>query len=411
MGTYKKINNPEDLADLMRKLGEKKREIQQANREESLGKKLFEEKVSSELFKPIVKATKEQIETQKKVGDEQTKVLKAIEEGIEQQRLPLIDVQWKMIEEGTALSPSVRYTTVSPEVINAMLGTYRKDSSFGLSKSQGRRTITDPMKWYFANTSNLVTIRADGKIVHEEAGGNKLGQYHLTNGLAALLFLQNPLQPNYQITIRDKENYKDMLTNAGKLASIQDNRATPGRKPQFIREHILDQDFPQPDFEGEGLKLPKLLPEHVKGKPYRLNGDKFGSLKIDLPLLYRNHLKVKKGGRIIFNEPFNGDDLKDLLMKRLNRKRSYDPKAVGTFNKLVNLSDLPKHAPSSKATIKPMYYNSPEDLAQKVLTDIAAFKAGNGMVKDKIKYGLAELLEIGEITKDVYKDYLNKVFK
>ena len=156
--------------------------------------------------------------------------------------------------------------------------------------------------------------------------------------------------------------------------------------------------------EGNGLK---------KYNPYKIRqNNTFGNLYIDPNELVKGHLKAYKNNKLVLSQKIDAS-LFDLLTKRYNSNKDYSNKAIETFNKLLELSSLPKLGSgvhSKKANLNVIYYSNPNDLLKKLELLSSAKKAGNTGVDNDINSILDELLRCGAVSKSVYKQLYKNIF-
>lgn len=94
--------------------------------------------------------------------------------------------------------------------------------------------------------------------------------------------------------------------------------------------------YNNPPSIGHGIVQPNKVYD-----PYKMSGDGiFGAVKIDVPKLKRGVLHAyKKGKQIAYQDiPY---DLHELLTKKYNPRKKYDPNAVQLFQKLFKHSEMP----------------------------------------------------------------------
>ena len=128
--------------------------------------------------------------------------------------------------------------------------------------------------------------------------------------------------------------------------------------------------------KGSGIRKYK----QPKRNAYKISGSAYGNLSVDVPKL-KNEMKLNvfRGGKIIYQADAD-KSLVDLLTKRFNPRRSYSLNAVKIFNDLNLLANLPRHPSSGKSKLLGsgvVYYNDPNELAERMKILVGSMAAGN----------------------------------
>ena len=153
-----------------------------------------------------------------------------------------------------------------------------------------------------------------------------------------------------------------------------------------------------------------------KRNAYKISNSSYGNLSVDVPKL-KNEMKlnVRRGGKIIYQADAD-KSLVDLLTKRFNPKKSYSMNAVKIFNDLNLLANLPKHPSSGKSKLigsGVVYYNNPNELAERMKILVGSIAAGNNspVLKNDLSMINDEFLKIGAIDKTTHKKFYDKYLK
>ena len=156
--------------------------------------------------------------------------------------------------------------------------------------------------------------------------------------------------------------------------------------------------------QGSGIRKYK----QPKRNAYKISDSSFGNLSVDVPRL-KNEMKLNvfRGGKIVYHADAD-KSLVDLLTKRFNPKRSYSLNAVKIFNDLNLLANLPKHPSSGKSKLLGsgvVYYNDPNELAERMKILVGAIAAGNNspVIKNDLSMINDEFLKIGAIDQTIHE--------
>ena len=164
--------------------------------------------------------------------------------------------------------------------------------------------------------------------------------------------------------------------------------------------------------QGSGIRKYK----QPKRNAYKISDSSFGNLSVDVPRL-KNEMKLNvfRGGKLIYHADAD-KSLVDLLTKRFNPKRSYSLNAVKIFNDLNLLANLPRHPSSGKSKLLGsgvVFYNNPNELAERMKILVGAMAAGNNspVIKNDLSMINDEFLKIGAIDPTIHEKFYKKYIK
>ena len=164
--------------------------------------------------------------------------------------------------------------------------------------------------------------------------------------------------------------------------------------------------------QGAGIRKYK----QPKRNAYKISGSAYGNLSVDVPKL-KNEMKLNvfRGGKIIYQADAD-KSLVDLLTKRFNPRSSYSLNAVKIFNDLNLLANLPRHPSSGKSKLLGsgvVYYNDPNELAERMKILVGSMAAGNNspVIKNDLAMINDEFLKIGAIDKQIHEKFYKKYLK
>ena len=164
--------------------------------------------------------------------------------------------------------------------------------------------------------------------------------------------------------------------------------------------------------QGTGIRKYK----QPKRNAYKISDSSYGNLSVDVPKL-KNEMKLNvfRGGKLIYRADVD-KSLVDLLTKRFNPKRSYSLNAVKIFNDLNLLANLPRHPSSGKSKLLGsgvVYYNNPNELAERMKILVGAMAAGNNspVIKNDLSMINDEFLKIGAIDQTIHEKVYKKYIK
>ena len=122
------------------------------------------------------------------------------------------------------------------------------------------------------------------------------------------------------------------------------------------------------------------------------------------------------GSRKLIYQADADKSLVDLLTKRFNPRRSYSMNAVKIFNDLNLLANLPRHPSSGKSKLLGsgvVYYNDPNELAERMKILVGSMAAGNNSPVNKNDLTMIndEFLKIGAIDQTTHEKFYKKYLK
>ena len=164
--------------------------------------------------------------------------------------------------------------------------------------------------------------------------------------------------------------------------------------------------------KGTGIRKYK----QPKRNAYKISDSSYGNLSVDVPrLMNEMKLNVFRGGKIIYQADAD-KSLVDLLTKKFNPRRSYSMNAVKIFNDLNLLANLPRHPSSGKSKLLGsgvVYYNDPNELAERMKILVGSMAAGNNspVIKNDLAMINDEFLRIGAIDKQIHEKFYKKYIK
>ena len=164
--------------------------------------------------------------------------------------------------------------------------------------------------------------------------------------------------------------------------------------------------------KGTGIRKYK----QPKRNAYKISGSAYGNLSVDVPKL-KNEMKLNvfRGGKIIYQADAD-KSLVDLLTKRFNPRKKYSMNAVKIFNDLNLLANLPRHPSSGKSKLLGsgvVYYNNPNELAERMKILVGSMAAGNNspVIKNDLAMINDEFLKIGAIDQTTHEKFYKKYLK
>ena len=164
--------------------------------------------------------------------------------------------------------------------------------------------------------------------------------------------------------------------------------------------------------QGSGIKKYK----QPKRNAYKISDSSYGNLSVDVPrLINEMKLNVFRGGKLIY-EADADKSLIDLLTKRFNPRKRYSLNAVKIFNDLNLLANLPRHPSSGKSKLLGsgvVYYNDPNELAERMKILVGSMAAGNNspVIKNDLSMINDEFLRIGAIDQTMHEKFYKKYIK
>ena len=164
--------------------------------------------------------------------------------------------------------------------------------------------------------------------------------------------------------------------------------------------------------QGSGIRKYK----QPKRNAYKISDSAYGDLSVDVPRL-KNEMKLNvfRGGKLIYRADAD-KSLVDLLTKRFNPRSSYSLNAVKIFNDLNLLANLPRHPSSGKSKLLGsgvVFYNDPNELAERMKILVGAMAAGNNspVIKNDLSMINDEFLKIGAIDQTIHEKFYKKYIK
>ena len=181
---------------------------------------------------------------------------------------------------------------------------------------------------------------------------------------------------------------------------------------RYLKTIAKVSDVPLYTKKGTGIRKYK----QPKRNAYKISDSSYGNLSVDVPKL-KNEMKLNvfRGGKLIYHADAD-KSLVDLLTKRFNPKRSYSLNAVKIFNDLNLLANLPRHPSSGKSKLLGsgvVFYNDPNELAERMKILVGAMAAGNNspVIKNDLSMINDEFLKIGAIDQKIHEKFYKKYIK
>ena len=229
-----------------------------------------------------------------------------------------------------------------------------------------------------------------------------------------------------QVTKKERKKISDKITGIKNKKGL-----TPTQKDEEVKQLEKQRDRERPIFDNylTTITMVQAIPKYTKKKgsgirkykqpkrnAYKISDSSFGNLSVDVPKL-KNEMKLNvfRGGKIVYHADAD-KSLVDLLTKRFNPKRSYSLNAVKIFNDLNLLANLPKHPSSGKSKLLGsgvVYYNDPNELAERMKILVGAIAAGNNspVIKNDLSMINDEFLKIGAIDQTIHEKFYKKYIK
>ena len=228
------------------------------------------------------------------------------------------------------------------------------------------------------------------------------------------------------VTKKERKKISDKITGIKNKKGL-----TPTQKDEEVKQLEKQRDRERPIFDNylTTITMVQAIPKYTKKKgsgvrkykqpkrnAYKISDSSFGNLSVDVPKL-KNEMKLNvfRGGKIVYHADAD-KSLVDLLTKRFNPKRSYSLNAVKIFNDLNLLANLPKHPSSGKSKLLGsgvVYYNDPNELAERMKILVGAIAAGNNspVIKNDLSMINDEFLKIGAIDQTIHEKFYKKYIK
>ena len=229
-----------------------------------------------------------------------------------------------------------------------------------------------------------------------------------------------------QVTKKERKKISDKITGIKNKKGL-----TPTQKDEEVKQLEKQRDRERPIFDNylTTITMVQAIPKYTKKKgsgirkykqpkrnAYKISDSAYGDLSVDVPKL-KNEMKLNvfRGGKIVYHADAD-KSLVDLLTKRFNPKRSYSLNAVKIFNDLNLLANLPKHPSSGKSKLLGsgvVYYNDPNELAERMKILVGAMAAGNNspVIKNDLSMINDEFLKIGAIDQTIHEKFYKKYIK
>ena len=228
------------------------------------------------------------------------------------------------------------------------------------------------------------------------------------------------------VTKKERKKISDKITGIKNKKGL-----TPTQKDEEGKQLEKQRDRERPIFLNylTTITMVQAIPKYTKKKgsgirkykqpkrnAYKISDSSYGNLSVDVPKL-KNEMKLNvfRGGKIVYHADAD-KSLVDLLTKRFNPKRSYSLNAVKIFNDLNLLANLPKHPSSGKSKLLGsgvVYYNDPNELAERMKILVGAIAAGNNspVIKNDLSMMNDEFLKIGAIDQTIHEKFYKKYIK
>ena len=228
------------------------------------------------------------------------------------------------------------------------------------------------------------------------------------------------------VTKKERKKISDKITGIKNKKGL-----TPTQKDEEVKQLEKQRDRERPIFDNylTTITMVQAIPKYTKKKgsgirkykqpkrnAYKISDSSFGNLSVDVPKL-KNEMKLNvfRGGKLIYHADAD-KSLVDLLTKRFNPKRSYSLNAVKIFNDLNLLANLPRHPSSGKSKLLGsgvVFYNNPNELAERMKILVGAMAAGNNspVIKNDLSMINDEFLKIGAIDQTIHEKFYKKYLK
>ena len=228
------------------------------------------------------------------------------------------------------------------------------------------------------------------------------------------------------VTKKERKKISDKITGAKNKKGL-----SPTQKDEEVKQLEKQRDRERPIFDNylSTIMMVQAIPKYTKKKgsgirkykqpkrnAYKISDSSYGNLSVDVPRL-KNEMKLNvfRGGKLIYHADAD-KSLVDLLTKRFNPKRSYSLNAVKIFNDLNLLANLPRHPSSGKSKLLGsgvVFYNNPNELAERMKILVGAMAAGNNspVIKNDLSMINDEFLKIGAIDQTIHEKFYKKYIK
>jgi hypothetical protein len=195
--------------------------------------------------------------------------------------------------------------------------------------------------------------------------------------------------------------------NVNKQIGSEKKKILPTRTTQEINQNIEDIKKYRNRLKAL-LDSRGLIVESTTGKGIKITPrGQLGRLQIDPNLLKTGQLKAYLGGQLVLDRPAD-QSLYDLLTKQFVASKEYTPEAVETFKDLVRLSGIQTTKRRRNRKVQLLkntqsdirWYNTPDQLVERLGLLVASKQAGNTGVANEISNIIDTLESSGYITRD-----------
>ena len=228
------------------------------------------------------------------------------------------------------------------------------------------------------------------------------------------------------VTKKERKKISDKITGVKNKKGL-----TPTQKDEEVKQLEKQRNLERPIFDNylTTISMVQAIPKYTKKKgsgirkykqpkrnAYKISDSSFGNLSVDVPrLINEMKLNVFRGGKLIY-EADADKSLIDLLTKRFNPRKRYSLNAVKIFNDLNLLANLPRHPSSGKSKLLGsgvVYYNDPNELAERMKILVGSMAAGNNspVIKNDLSMINDEFLRIGAIDQTMHEKFYKKYIK
>ena len=285
-------------------------------------------------------------------------------------------------------------------------------------------TLNQELPQLPAETKETTTLAPNNLFSAEDL--NFIKSIGLPEPNALLGLTEEDLAEIEQAVKKDRKKVSDKITGVKNQKGISQTQ----KDDQIIKlEKQRARERPIFDNYLATITMVKAVPKYTKKKgsgirkykqpkrnAYKIKDSSFGTLSVDVPRL-KNEMKLNvfRGGKLIYHADAD-KSLVDLLTKRFNPKRSYSLNAVKIFNDLNLLANLPRHSSSGKSKLLGsgvVFYNNPNELAERMKILVGAMAAGNNspMIKNDLSMINDEFLKIGAIDQTIHEKFYKKYIK
>ena len=359
-----------------------------------------------------------------------------------------VKIEIKDAEQGRDVVMSDVFKTLRDPLIEQQKKTDAKQDAVIEQLRQNQRALTGDLRNLTESNRDLLTLQQELPQIEtpaEEKGVTLANVENRFNKNDKAILQQFGLpKPSELMNIKDEDlaeikkasisNVKDVGNKIrgkkGRITSLEKKAVTVPQKDRDDLEQLLNvkkvvsayiktiddvitlRTYYMAPKQGSGIRKYK----QPKRNAYKISDSSFGNLSVDVPKL-KNEMKLNvfRGGKIVYHADAD-KSLVDLLTKRFNPKRSYSLNAVKIFNDLNLLANLPKHPSSGKSKLLGsgvVYYNDPNELAERMKILVGAIAAGNNspVIKNDLSMINDEFLKIGAIDQTIHEKFYKKYIK